>query len=133
MTVIHQEENKSCNMVAPAGLSEDKEVLFPVSDAQAPEETSGTLAVTVKQMVTLLHLADALTGAMTINLTIDEQVTPGAILHLKAASDTTARDITFGTGFSAPVLAGVISTTRVQSFIYDGTSFIPMGAAMSID
>lgn len=129
---VNQDENRSCNFIAPAGLTVDKEVLFPVLDLQTPAYAS-TLAVDIKQQVTCIHLSAAMTGAMTINLTIDSQVSPGAIIHLKAASNTTARDITFGTGFNAPVLTGVISKTKVQSFIYDGTNFLPMGAALQID
>jgi hypothetical protein len=132
MTWIHQSEDKSCNFVAPAGLAADQEVLFPAADVQTPE-AAATLPVTIKQMVTFIHLATAMAAAMTINLSINAQVTKGAIIHLKAASDGTARDITFGTGFTAPVLAGVISKTKVQSFIYNGTAFFPIGDGLQID
>ena len=132
MTWIHQTENKSCNFVAPAGLSADQEVLFPVTDVQTPA-SAAELDVDVKQQVTCIHLSDAMSAAMTLNLNIDDQVTPGAIIHLKAGSDGTGRNITFGTGFTSPALAGVADKTKVQSFIYDGTSFLPLGASLQID
>jgi len=100
-------------------------------DSQAPAYAA-TLAVTVVSQKTILKPAQ-MTGAMTINLTLDPALKAGALLLLQASSDTTARDITFGTGFTSPVLAGVISKTKNQTFIFDGTNFLPLGASLQIN
>jgi len=78
---------------------------------------------------------------ITINMTgngslaLDDDATPqiGDEVIVKATSDATARDLTFGAGFTAPVLAGVINKTKTQSFVYDGTSFIASGAPVQIN
>jgi len=116
-----------------AGLMYSSTVMAPfgAADLQTPV-FAATLAVSVTNQVTILEPAQ-MTGAMTINLTIDPGVRTGAKLYLKASSDTTARDITFGTGFSAPVLAGVISKTKTIAFFYDGTAFLPCGAGLQIN
>lgn len=75
----------------------------------------------------------ALTGDMTLNLDSAAEPVIGDELILVAASDGTARDVTFGTGITGPVLAGVISKTKVQSFVYNGTAFVAIGAPVQID
>lgn len=131
---INMNQNASYGFKAPniaADADKKVEVVFPTHEAQAP--TAGaTIAVNINRQVTTMDLG-TLAAAATLNATIGESVERGAILHLKAKSDGTARDITFGTGFTSPNLAGVISKTKVQSFIYDGTAFLPMGAALQID
>lgn len=106
------------------------EVLFPVSDVQEPD-AADTLAVNVNEMKTILK-PGIMAADMTINLTIDDQVTPGAILVMKLTSDGTARTVTFGTGLEGDALAGSVSTTKYVSFIYDGSNFIPM-SALTVD
>lgn len=130
---IHQTENKHLNFVAPAGLSADQEVLFPVVDLQTPA-TAGTIAVTIKQQVTFIHIAGSLTEQNTLNLTIDSQVTKGALIHVKETTTTgQTYGITFGIGFTSPALVGVATKTKVMSFIYNGTAFFPLGASLQID
>jgi len=116
---------RSFNFVAPDGASEVKnEVLFPFSEKQAPAYAA-TLAVAVKQMDTFLQ-PETLTGAATVNLTIDAQVTPGAKLHLKLTADGTNRAVTLGTGFAGLASVSVkASTTACILFVYDGAAFIP--------
>ncbi len=132
MTWIHKADNTNFNFRAPQGkpFDETYEVLFPVAEVSAAVDLS--VAVPVKQMVTILDLG-ALTANKTLNLAIDAQVNSGALLHVKVASDTTARTLTFGTGLTAPALAGTISKTKVQSFIYNGATFLPLGDALQID
>lgn len=74
-----------------------------------------------------------LTGAGELSLDTESKPQVGDEVILKVSSDGTARDLTFGTGFTAPTLAGVISKTKVQSFVYDGTSFIATGTAVQIN
>lgn len=118
--------SQSFNFVPPSGASAQKnEVLFPFSEKKTPAYAA-TLAVAVKQMDTFVQ-PEELTGAVTINLTIDAQVTPGAKLHLKLTADGTGRAVTLGTGFAG--LASITvkaSTTACVSFVYDGTAFVPV-------
>ena len=74
-----------------------------------------------------------LTGAGTLALSPDAKPVVGDEVILKVSSDATARDLTFGNGFTAPVLKGVINKTKVQNFVYDGTNFIPTGTALQIN
>lgn len=130
MTWIKKNTNGSSNsfeFVAPAGAANQKnEVLFPFTDKQEPAYAA-TLPVTIKQMDTFLQ-PGTLTGALTINLTIDAQVTAGAKLHIKLTADGTQRVTTMGTGFNAstPTVTAAISTTVFKSYVYDGTSFVPV-------
>ena len=68
------------NFVAPKGKASE-EVLFPVGEVLTPDYAA-TLAVDIAQIETFLQPAE-LEGDATINITIDEQVTKGAKLHLK--------------------------------------------------
>jgi hypothetical protein len=92
---------------------------------------AATMALVVSESRTIVSID--LTGAGTLDL--DSKSTPsiGDELILKVSSDGTARDLTLGTGFTSPVLAGVISKTKVQHFVYDGSKFIPTAAAIQIN
>jgi hypothetical protein len=119
---------QSFGFLAPDGISTEKnEVLFPYYDKQTPAY-GATLAVTVKQRDTFLQ-PGVLTGNVTINLTIDPQVTPGAKLYLKVkeTADSANRTVTLGTGFDddATDVTVVKATTVCRTFVYDGTSFVP--------
>jgi hypothetical protein len=117
---------RSFGFRAPDGATLEKnEVLFPWSEVQSPA-FAATLPVTIKQMTTILK-PGTLTGAVTINLTLDAQLTAGAKLHIKATADGTNRVITLGTGFDAASTAITVtaSTCFCRSFVYDGTAFIP--------
>jgi hypothetical protein len=119
---------RSFNFKAPAGASDQKnEVLFPFSDKQEPA-FAATLAVTVKQMDTFLQ-PGVLTGDMTINLTLDAQLTKGAKLHvkLKESANTADRTVTLGTGFDADASDVVVTkaTSEFRTFIFDGVAFTP--------
>ena len=118
---------KSFNFVPPDGAVDSlNEVLFPFHEKQEPAYAA-TLAVTIKQMDTFFQPA-TLTGASTVNLTIDEQVTPGAKLHVKLTADGTNRTVTLGTGFDAAAADVTVtaSTTVFKTYVYDGTAFVPV-------
>ena len=106
-------------------------VPFGPADVQTPAYAA-TIAATVKDLMTIIKPA-AMTGALTLNLTIDQGVRTGARLLVVGLSDATARTITFGTGFTSPVMAGVISKTKAIEFVYDGVSFKPTSAGVQID
>jgi hypothetical protein len=117
---------RSFGFLAPAGATAEKnEVLFPFSEIQTPAYAA-TLPVTVKQMKTFLQ-PGTLTGAVTINLTLDAQLTRGAKLYLKVTADTTNRVVTLGTGFDAAAtdITVTASTCFCRTFVYDGTVFVP--------
>ena len=106
---------------------------FGSADVQAPAYAA-TLAVTIVNQVTFLSTAAAMSGAMTVNLTITAGIKAGARLMCTFLSDGTARTVTWGTGFSqANALAGVISKTKAIEFIYNGTAFVPTGSGVQID
>jgi hypothetical protein len=99
------------------------EVLRPVFAA--------TLAVTIRSNKTILD-PGTLTGAMTINLTIDSEVPIGSELIVQTTSNAT-EVTTFGTGFTAPTLTGVAGKTFQTLFIYDGVTFKPVATPRQID
>ena len=118
---------QSFGFVAPDGVTSEKnEVLFPFHEKQTPDYAA-TIAATVKQMETFIQPAE-LTGAVTLNLTIDSQVTAGAKLHLKLDADGTNRTVTLGTGFdaSAADITVTANTVVFKSFVYDGAAFVPV-------
>lgn len=104
---------------------------FGEAEIQTPAYAA-TLEVTVKNQLTIVDVA-TLSGAITINLAIDDQVRAGALLQLQLTSDATARTATLGTGFLALAISGTISKTKVANFMYDGTQFVPVGAAVQVD
>lgn len=114
------------NFLPPEGVTgEVHEVLFPFYEKQATAYAA-TIAATVSQFDTFIQPAQ-LTGALTLNLTISAQVTPGAKLHLKLAADGSARTVTLGTGFNQGLASVVVAASKVAflTFTYDGTSFVP--------
>lgn len=104
---------------------------YGTADVQTPAYAA-TIAATVQNLMTIINPAQ-LTGALTLNLTLDQGVKAGARLLFIAVSDGTARTTTFGTGFTSPTLAGVISKTKAIEFVYDGTTFKPTSAGVQID
>lgn len=107
--------------------------VWPYGDPDVQTPAYGTpLAVTINDMMTMLT-PGTMTGALTINLTITDRCRKGAILIIRSTSDGTARTITHGTGFTAVPLAGTISKTNQSLYIYDGTTFVQVGAAALIN
>ena len=92
---------------------------------------AGVIEINPSESVEIFELP--LTGAATINIGATAKPTEGDRIILKASSDGTARDVTFGTGITAPVLAGVINKTKVQEFVYDGAGFVAVSAPVQID
>jgi hypothetical protein len=105
---------------------------FPFAPATVLRPTfAATLAVTITSNFTILD-PTILTGAMTINLTIDSEVLIGSTLLVQTT--TTATEVTtFGTGFTAPTLTGVAGKTFQTLFIYDGITFKPVATPRQID
>lgn len=131
---INMNQNSSYNFKAPniaADADKKIEVVFPTQEALSPNVAAAT-DVNINRQTTVIDLGE-LSANTTLNATIGEDVERGAIVTVKAKSDGTARNVTFGDGFAAPAVAGTVSKTKVVSFIYDGTTFLPMAAAVQID
>lgn len=131
MTVFYRKSDGTeveHNFIAPSGTDDlTREVLFPIGEVQAPDYAA-TIEVDVLQMATFVQPAE-LTGALTLNLDIDDQVSIGARLHLKfTADDQGAKTVTLGTGFDALAANIVVPNDGFifASFEYDGTSFVPV-------
>jgi|SRR5690606_8479594 len=75
----------------------------------------------------------AMTGNGELVLSEDSKPVVGDEIILKVSSDATARDLSFGAGFTAPTLTGTINKTKTVTLVYDGTSFIAKGASVQID
>lgn len=118
--------SSSFNFIPPTGANEQtNEVLFPIAEIQTPDYEA-VLEVEINQMETFLQ-PEELTGNVTINLAIAEQVTPGAKLYVKLSADATNRTATIGAGFDAdaPEVAVAASTVVFKTYVYDGVAFVP--------
>lgn len=104
---------------------------FGDADVQTPDYAA-TLAVTVTEQLTILK-PTILTGDMTLNVTIDDEVKEGAMLMLVQPATTDGMDVTFGTGIDGPNLVGVTGKTKTSFFMYDGVSFKQIGAMVQLD
>lgn len=97
--------------------------IFPFGPASAETLTyASTIAASVNNSKTILSVA--MTGNATLNLTIGAGTRVGSELYVKITSDGTARDLTPGTGMTGTAVAGVISKTKVATYVYDGTTFV---------
>ena len=103
----------------------DTKFPFGAPDTQAIAGT-GAQAVTVSDNLTILELA-SLRGAVTLNLTFDQNYGNGARIIIRAIQDATGRNVTLGTGFAASAadLTGVANDTDIIELYYDGTSMVP--------
>jgi hypothetical protein len=103
---------------------------FGHADLQQPVYAA-TLNVVINDILTILD-PGILTGAMTINVTFGVSPRIGTMLFVELTA-TATEVTTFGTGFTSPTVTGVAGKTKCQGFIYDGTTFKPMGVAYQID
>lgn len=71
-------------------------------------------------------------GNRTINLTIDNEVKPGAMITVMAKTAGTQTTIA-GTGMTAPTVTGVAGKTLCWQLEYDGSTFKAVNAAVQID
>lgn len=107
-------------------------VAFPFGYADVQQPSYAAIQpITISDLFTIIDPA-ILTGAMTINLTLETGVRAGAMILVQLTA-TATEVTTFGTGFTAPTVTGVAGKTKQQLFIYDGASFKPVSAAFQID
>lgn len=109
-----------------------QDVRYPFGEADVQTLTDGaTIALAITDALTIASVS--LSQAATINVTPAADLPVGSVLYLKVTSDTTARDVTLGTGITGPTLAGTISKTKMQQFVYDGSAFIAAAALIQLD
>lgn len=95
------------------------------------EAYASTIELDVEDTVNVVKVA--LTGAATLSMSANSKAVVGNKIALVVSSDATGRDLTFGTGIKAPVLAGVANKTKVQELIYDGGQWVACSAPVQID
>lgn len=88
-------------------------------------------AITISNYETYITTA-SLTSNATLDLTVGSEVPAGAKVHIKCTTNGT-ETFTFGTKIDGPTVTGVAGKTWCQSFVYNGTTFFPMGAKIQID
>ncbi|HQL71206.1 MAG TPA: hypothetical protein PLA77_10265 [Bacteroidales bacterium] len=134
MSYINLEQNASYNFKAPsidADADTKVEVVFPTQEAQSPTVTE-TTAIEINRQTTAVNLGE-LAASITLNATIGSDVERGAKVMVKASSGAVAKDVTFGTGFTSPTMAGTINKSKAMTFMYDGSAFIPVAAAVTLN
>lgn len=112
-------------------IARNQKTMVPTCDLLTPAYAA-TLAVTVDEMKTILK-PGTLTGNMTLNLTVSDDLPEGAELHLHVTSDGSQRTITMGTKLLAPALVTAASKQHKQVFTYDGTNFVANAAAIQLN
>jgi hypothetical protein len=84
---------------------------FPFGPAAAIAVTSGaTMAATVEQNETVITISQ-MTGAGTLNLTIDSELKDGSSLVIRASADGTNRVLTLGTGLTGNAVTVLANKT----------------------
>jgi hypothetical protein len=126
---INNTDETSFNFIAPDGATSTKnEVLFPFSEATTYTANNDTLTLAVTQFFTFYSTAsDSLIASTNFYLTIDAQVTAGAILILKVPAGHLAQSFIPKTGITGTTVAGVAHKTKYLTFIYNGSTFIHIG------
>ncbi len=102
---------------------------FGAADVQS-KAYAATIAADVTNSETIINVAQ-LTGAATLNLTVDAEVAVGARLTVKLEADGTARTVTWGTGFTAVAYQVAISKKATASFVFDGATFVSTGVIVN--
>lgn len=84
---------------------------------------AATVALPVENNLTIVNFSQQ-SANMTVNLEIDPELEPGAMLVIRNSSDGTARSLTPSTGFTSVAISGVINKSKVSTFVYDGSTFL---------
>jgi hypothetical protein len=98
---------------------------FGAADAQS-KAYAATIAATITDAKTFLTLGQ-LTGAATLNLTVDPQLEAGAELLIKTSVDGTNRVLTPGTGMTGTAQTLTANKSQLLVYVYDGTAFLHAG------
>lgn len=92
---------------------------------------TGATAVTINK--TAYNSAiPTLSGNATLTVTAGADLQVGEMFHLAIATAAT-QTFTFAGDIVAPVVTGVAGKTWSQSFVFNGTNFLPTGAKIQVD
>ncbi len=110
------------------------QIKYPFGLADTKELTAtGAQALTIDNNMTIVDgVTVQATNNRTLDLTIDSEVQIGARLLVKSKTNASENTV-FGTGITAPTIAGTAGKTKTQGFTYDGTAFLPDGTFVQID
>lgn len=109
-------------------MLQEEIIVFPFGAATVEKPAAAaTVAVSVSNTLHIVEVAGNMTADMTLNATPHPKLLVGSRLIVTAASDGTARSVTFGSGFTAAPLTGTASKRQAIEFIYTGVTFIPLG------
>lgn len=98
-------------------------IKFPFGAADTVAKAyAATVSATIDNMCTVLTVAQ-MTGAATLNLTLDTNLEVGAVLYVKTSADGTNRVITWGTGMTGNAYTNTASKSVIHKFVYDGSTF----------
>lgn len=98
---------------------------FGPADEQS-KDYAATIAATISNSKTVLTLAQ-MTGAATLNLTLDAELRAGDELLVKVSADATNRTLTPGTGMTGVAQTIVASKSFAIKYEFDGTAFLHVG------
>lgn len=94
---------------------------------------TGAQALTIDdESVIIDGVTTIATGNRTLNLTINAEIKPGAVIFLKNKTTGTETSIP-GTGMTGPTITGVAGKTFCVQYVYDGTTYKAASAAVQID
>jgi hypothetical protein len=79
-------------------------------------------AIVVTNRMTFVDYG-TLDKAISLTISVNKGLADGAFLFILTKSDATGRNVTFSTGFKAPVLSGTSAKTKLATFIYKGGTF----------
>lgn len=97
------------------------------------ELTAGVNEIEIINNLTIIDGEDVVsTGNRTLNLSISNDVEPGARLIVKNKT-TGTESLIPGEGMRGTTVSGVAGKTKVVEYVYDGTNFIQTAAAVQID
>lgn len=94
--------------------------------SELTEAYGATIAVDVDNSRSVLTIAQ-MTGAATLNLTVDAEMEVGSELFIKVSADGTNRTLTPGTGMTGTAQTITASKSFLLHYVYDGTAFLHNG------
>lgn len=98
---------------------------FPFGPADVQDiAAAANIAITVSNGGLTYARLTSLTANTTLTVTVPVDCPQGAELVVELPCGATARDTTFGLGFTGAVVTGVANKTKVATFKYIGTSFV---------
>ncbi len=112
----------------------DEIVKYPFGAAsEVALSASGDQAIDIVNQLTIIDgVSTPATADRTLNLTIDEGVMAGAEIVLKTKTAAT-ESTTPGTGMTGAAIVGVAAKTFTVRYVYDGSTFVQIGASAQID